>query len=665
MKRAKLLKTEPIEYPKIINKRKAIALSRITEADGEQALEIDLFFAGERRARYFADPDNHYAWINGKWTDDRLDNAALICLAGKARTGGWYYYGERNYVWASAEDEERTENYLGGCIEYYEDNLSQSKRQQAQNRKTERINDIMSHVPVAPDEMERWIEEEIFPENYLFFRKTPKGCAYSCTACQSKGWQKKRLKSGAHIICPKCGAEVITQKSKEQTISRKETIVLLQKLSLPKPIKIGRIQIMASEKHWIERQFHAVCSWEQEKKEICLYEDIRVLIPENKTYGKVYYGTIPNADEFGQTFWDSNPCNKRFASAYLYPGTLPDALPDCLKKSGIMEMMPQKFQVNKYIVNYESQPWLEYLAKAGLTVLTSEILTEYGWFYASNEPYEIEENAASLKEALKLDGNRTHRMKQINGTLNALRWLQYEQRQEDKGKHLRISQESLEFLNRKKLSPRDCEQLLKELGSVDRMVNYLKKQKVAPTNFIYTWRDYLRMAQNEGYDITDDIVRYPKDLKARHDQLVEQINQREQEKIARGKENRYRELDIKIQAHLLEAKKYFYEDDTYMIIPAGKCMELVEEGRALHHCVGSNDFYMSKMARGESWILFLRKKEDLEKPWYTIEIRMEDDKILQYYSEFDRKPELDKVDTLLKKFKQSIPKARKVQIRIA
>jgi len=328
-------------------------------------------------------------------------------------------------------------------------------------------------------------------------------------------------------------------------------------------------------------------------------------------------------------------------------------------------MMPQKFQVNKYIVNYESQPWLEYLAKAGLTVLVSEILTEYGWFYVSDEPHEIEKNTASLKEALKLDGNRTHRMKQINGTLNALRWLQYEQRQENQGNHLRISQESLEFLNRKKISPCDCEQLLKELGSVNRMVNYMKKQRVAPTNFIYTWRDYLRMAQNEGYDITDDIVRYPKDLKARHDQLVERINQRTIDAEIKKKEGQYRELDIKIQAHLLEAKKYFYEDDTYMIIPAGKCMELVEEGRALHHCVGSNDFYMSKMARGESWILFLRKKEDLEKPWYTIEIRMEDDKILQYYSEFDRKPELDKVDALLKKFRQSIQKARKIQIRIA
>lgn len=63
------------------------------------------------------------------------------------------------------------------------------------------------------------------------------------------------------------------------------------------------------------------------------------------------------------------------------------------------------------------------------------------------------------------------------------------------------------------------------------MVNYLKKQKIAPSKSTIIWRDYLRMAREEGYDITDDIVRLPKDLKARHDQLVEVRNR---EKMING-----------------------------------------------------------------------------------------------------------------------------------
>ena len=58
------------------------------------------------------------------------------------------------------------------------------------------------------------------------------------------------------------------------------------------------------------------------------------------------------------------------------------------------------------------------------------------------------------------------------------------------------------------------------------MVNYMKKQKTSPKSLAQIWADYLRMAQNEGLDVTDDIVRLPKDLKARHDELVERINAR-------------------------------------------------------------------------------------------------------------------------------------------
>ena len=207
-----------------------------------------------------------------------------------------------------------------------------------------------------------------------------------------------------------------------------------------------------------------------------------------------------------------------------------------------------------------------------------------------------------------------------------------------------------------------------ELQSVNRMVNYMKKQRVAPSKLTTTWRDYLRTARDEGMDTTDDIVRLPKDLKARHDQLVELINaRRDAEKIAKEKE-KYKRLDAQILEKLPEAARYFWENDKYMIIPAGTCEELMTEGRTLHHCVGSSDIYMNKMAAGTSWILFLRKKEDLEKAYYTVEIDMKDDRILQYYSEFDRQPDKGTISKVLDKFKRSIKRERqqaRIQVPIA
>ena len=71
----------------------------------------------------------------------------------------------------------------------------------------------------------------------------------------------------------------------------------------------------------------------------------------------------------------------------------------------------------------------------------------------------------------------------------------------------------------------------------------------------------------EGYDTKDDIVRLPKDLKARHDELVELRNQRANKERLKG----YTKLDQQIQERLPEVQKYFWEDKTYMIIPAGNC----------------------------------------------------------------------------------------------
>ena len=74
-----------------------------------------------------------------------------------------------------------------------------------------------------------------------------------------------------------------------------------------------------------------------------------------------------------------------------------------------------------------------------------------------------------------MDGNRINRMKQINGGLHALEWMQYE---EDMG--VKISQESLEYLEKKKVSLDSCRLILVEVKSVNRMVNYMKKHKGEP-----------------------------------------------------------------------------------------------------------------------------------------------------------------------------------------
>ena len=70
------------------------------------------------------------------------------------------------------------------------------------------------------------------------------------------------------------------------------------------------------------------------------------------------------------------------------------------------------------------------------------------------------------------------------------------------------------------------------------------------------------------------------------------------------------------------------------------------EGRILHHCVGG-DNYLGKHNSGMTYILMLRFKETQEIPYITVEIDNRTDKILQWYGNYDRKPDKDRMQEWL------------------
>lgn len=67
-----------------------------------------------------------------------------------------------------------------------------------------------------------------------------------------------------------------------------------------------------------------------------------------------------------------------------------------------------------------------------------------------------------------------------------------------------------------------------------------------------------------------------------------------------------------------EANNIEYTNGTYSIIMPADASEIIREGRVLGHCVGSAG-YIESMARKLCRILFLRKNEDISRPFITIE----------------------------------------------
>jgi hypothetical protein len=67
--------------------------------------------------------------------------------------------------------------------------------------------------------------------------------------------------------------------------------------------------------------------------------------------------------------------------------------------------------------------------------------------------------------------------------------------------------------------------------------------------------------------------------------------------------------------------KYCYENDKYSIVAPIEPADLAKEGFELHHCVKG---YIDRVINKETNIVFIRKKEELDKPFFTVEITNDD-----------------------------------------
>lgn len=69
-------------------------------------------------------------------------------------------------------------------------------------------------------------------------------------------------------------------------------------------------------------------------------------------------------------------------------------------------------------------------------------------------------------------------------------------------------------------------------------------------------------------------------------------------------------------------KNFQKKGNRYSILIPTSIENLIEEGNALNHCVGS---YVDRVINGSSKILFVRRNEELNKPFVTFELNKNDD----------------------------------------
>lgn len=152
----------------------------------------------------------------------------------------------------------------------------------------------------------------------------------------------------------------------------------------------------------------------------------------------------------------------------------------------------------------------------------------------------------------------------------------------------------------------------------DRFVEYVKYlTEYEYTDILwlsYNYEDYLDAEYMLRGEKLSKMTKYPKNLvQAHHNRTsIKKIIEEEKLKL---KLEKAKELEKQLYA---AHKSLEYKGSKYSIVVPNNSDDVIQEGNDLNHCVGS---YIGKISRGETFIVFMRKTEDIDTSFITVEIK--------------------------------------------
>lgn len=196
-----------------------------------------------------------------------------------------------------------------------------------------------------------------------------------------------------------------------------------------------------------------------------------------------------------------------------------------------------------------------------------------------------------------------------------------------------------------KVSPGDLINFAKVFGDAHgTMATFVEQTGATPQritryieeNGIFTrdYHDYLKQCKRLKYNTKDTAICFPHNFEAMHERLSATIKY-QYDKAVRAE----------FTKHIEERKQLEFSDDNLMIVQPKQLSDIAYEGKVLHHCVGG---YAERHAKGALSIMFIRKKSEPDKPYYTMEVSA-DGKIVQVRGKRNIAPGED-VDTLIKDY---------------
>lgn len=268
-------------------------------------------------------------------------------------------------------------------------------------------------------------------------------------------------------------------------------------------------------------------------------------------------------------------------------------------------------QLSPFLTAYLEHPKLEHLIKVGFIPLASDLA------YGRCRNGLLDESRDRTHGVLRVDAGDMAFLRELDADAEMLRTFQGYSGVKDR--------QRLFLWQRKHDVKYDIDRVLPYV-TAHRLMKYMDAQFAGPRQesdhgryrhmqaAVSEYRDYLDMCVKLDYDLNNSFVLFPKDLNAAHDKARKHLKIKTDAQMRR---------DFKAAMEAISDHLDFEVDGLRIVLP-GSADDVVAEGQALRHCVGT---YADRVARHECVILFVRQCEDPDTPYYTAEVR--DGKVIQ------------------------------------
>ena len=460
----------------------------------------------------------------------------------------------------------------------------------------------MKLIPEIPKGFKEWMRKDACRDFFIIYEYKRKGANEGfCSRCR-KMVPIKNPKHGKETKCPACKAEaVFKSEGKIKTLGIEEYYAeMMQKIN-------GGIVVRGfRQKQWYR---------DKDYKEPGIYTEEweRIFIFENgvhkryvwESYKNKYMRWCLDKEYFpkcrGTTYWERR--------TKLYKRNFAQLKKTSILKQSAIDLWPVlPLKTTNYLAAERGNPAVEMLAKMGMFRLAKGIIDQ------TYDEKLMKQDETEIAKLLRIDKSRMKRLKDMDGNINHLRWMQLEKKENTIWPEFMIK-----TFGEAGILPNDF-RFLKAKISYEKCCNYLNKQASmmgdSMCQTLITWRDYTDMAKNMKMNTEIEQIAKPKNLKEAHDRLVLMSKSKGIEKQAEELEKKW----PKVNGQLPKLQKFEFEYGDYCIVAPRNITDIVTEGEILGHCVHTCDYYFERIQSDETYLFFLRKKCSPDMPWYTLEV---------------------------------------------